>query len=78
MVNAAQGANAEWDYVNTNAFYYADKGIKFFGIPALDVKQFPLNEYFCAAASFISEELKSGGQWNFACGKLYNSKFQGI
>ena len=37
---------SDWSYVNTKASYYSGKGIKFLGIPAIDLKHYPLNVHF--------------------------------
>ena len=37
---------SDWNYVNTKASYYSGKGIKFLGIPAIDLKHYPLNLHF--------------------------------
>jgi len=37
---------SDWSYVNTKASYYSGKGIKFLGIPAIDLKHYPLNLHF--------------------------------
>ena len=61
VVNAAQGTMSGWSYVNTKGSYYARCNIKFLGVPALDVKHYPINEHFQETSDFIDNILKEKG-----------------
>ena len=43
VINAAQVDMPGLSYVNTKASYYLRCNIKFLGVPALDVKHYPIN-----------------------------------
>lgn len=62
VVNAAQGADRDFGYVNTTEGFYGSSGIKFLGIPAMDIRAFKLEPYFEEAADFIHEARTSGGK----------------
>ena len=62
VVNAAQGDMPGWSYVNTKASYYSRCNIKFLGVPALDVKHYPINQHFQNTANFIDNILKNKGK----------------
>ena len=61
VLNAAQGTMSGWSYVNTKESYYTRCNIKFLGVPALDVKHYPINEHFQETANFIENILKEKG-----------------
>ncbi|XP_042216162.1 protein phosphatase Slingshot homolog 1-like isoform X2 [Homarus americanus] len=65
ILNAAQGHNntAYDGYVSTSPSYYAKlKGLKYYGIPALDMPGFYIKPYLRDAADFINGALKQGGR----------------
>ena len=61
VLNAAQGSMEGWSYVNTKESYYSRCNIQFLGVPALDVKHYPINQHFEEAANFIDNSLKNKG-----------------
>lgn len=61
VLNAAQGDMDNWSYVNTKEHYYAGTGIEFMGVPAIDLKHYPMHRHFHEAADFIEKVVKSGG-----------------
>ncbi len=61
VLNAAQGSMSEWNYVNTKEIYYSGVGIKFFGVPAIDLKWYPISNHFQEAADFIQDVLNNKG-----------------
>lgn len=61
VLNAAQGKGTFY-YVNTNAEFYEEYGIKFLGVPAIDMVNFQLKPYFEQAANFIDDGIKSNGK----------------
>ncbi len=61
VLNAAQGAMTDWNYVNTKESYYAHAGIAFMGVPAIDLKHYPINQHFEEANEFIDTVIKSKG-----------------
>ena len=61
VINAAQGDMPGWSYVNTKESYYTRCNIKFLGVPALDVKHYPINQHFETTANFIENTLKNNG-----------------
>merc|ERR1712183_1172894 len=61
VLNAAQGSMQGWNYVNTKESYYTRCNIQFFGVPALDVKHYPINQHFNDAANFIETVLRNKG-----------------
>ena len=63
VLNAAQGTMANWNYVNTKESYYSRCNIKFLGVPALDVKHYPINQHFLEAATFIEDVINSKGKF---------------
>ena len=63
ILNAAQGTMSGWNYVNTKESYYTKCGIKFLGVPALDVKHYPINEHFVEAANYIDDVIKNKGTY---------------
>jgi len=70
VLNAAQGTMSGWSYVNTKESYYTRCNIKFLGVPALDVKHYPINEHFQETANFIENILKEKGN-SLLTSKLY-------
>lgn len=63
VLNAAQGSMSDWNYVNTKSIYYEGVGMKFLGIPAIDLKWYPICNHFKESSDFIDEILKSGGEF---------------
>ena len=61
VLNAAQGHMGDWNYVNTRESYYHSAGIKFFGVPAVDLKHYPIHIHFQEAADFIEQILREKG-----------------
>lgn len=61
ILNAAQGKD-KFYYVNTTAGFYEQQGIKFLGVPAIDMMSFQMKPYFEQAADFIDDAIKSGGK----------------
>jgi len=61
VLNAAQGSMADWSYVNTKAIYYTGVGIQFLGVPAIDLKWYPICNHFQEASNFIDEVIQSKG-----------------
>ena len=61
VLNAAQGTMADWNYVNTKESYYSRCNIKFLGVPALDVKHYPINQHFPEASNFIEDVINNEG-----------------
>merc|ERR1712059_17806 len=61
VLNAAQGESDWLSLVNTNESYYSHKGIQYLGVPAIDLDNFPLRDYFVQAANWIERILKGGG-----------------
>ena len=64
VLNAAQGSMTDWNYVNTKAIYYTGVGIEFFGVPAIDLKWYPICNHFQEASNFIEEVIKSKGKYS--------------
>ena len=62
VLNAAQGTVAGWSYVNTKESYYSRCNITFLGVPALDVKHYPINQHFTEASNFIENVLTNKGR----------------
>lgn len=62
VLNAAQGTERDYGFVNTNAGFYRHSGIHFLGIPALDMMSFHLEPYFEEAANFIHDALTNNGK----------------
>ena len=65
VLNAAQGSMTDWNYVNTKAIYYTGVGIEFFGVPAIDLKWYPICNHFQEASNFIEEVIKSKGKYKY-------------
>ena len=61
VLNAAQGNLDGWSMVNTKAGFYKPHNIKFLGVQAVDLKSFPITDYFYEAADWIENIIKSGG-----------------
>ncbi len=61
VLNAAQGSMSDWNYVNTKDVYYSGVGIDFLGVPAIDLKWYPICNHFDEAANFIEKVIKSRG-----------------
>ena len=70
VLNAAQGSMTDWNYVNTKAIYYTGVGIQFLGVPAIDLKWYPICNHFQEASDFIEEVVKSKGMLKF----IYSEK----
>ena len=66
VLNAAQGSMTDWSYVNTKAIYYTGVGIQFLGVPAIDLKWYPICNHFQEASDFIEEVVKSKGMLKVA------------
>ena len=62
VLNAAQGNLEGWSMVNTKEAFYRPHGIKFLGVPGVDLKTFPLADYFYEAADFIDGVVRQGGR----------------
>ena len=62
VLNAAQGNLEGWSLVNTKEGFYRPHGIRFLGVPGVDLNSFPLADYFHEAADFIDEILREGGR----------------
>ncbi|XP_066971166.1 uncharacterized protein [Macrobrachium rosenbergii] len=64
VLNAAQGHNntAYNGYVSTHPSYYSRKGIKYLGVPAMDMPGFYIKPFFRQAAEFIQDCLNDGGK----------------
>ena len=61
--HATQGSMTDWSYVNTKAIYYTGVGIQFLGVPAIDLKWYPICNHFQEASDFIEEVVKSKGMY---------------
>ena len=61
VLNAAQGSMSDWNYVNTKDIYYTGVGIQFLGIPAIDLKWYPICNHFEEAANFIDGIVRAKG-----------------
>ena len=61
MLNTAQGSLEGWSMVNTKASFYKPHSIQFLGVHAVDLKSFPLADYFYETADWIENIIKSGG-----------------
>jgi len=61
VLNAAYGSMSDWNYVNTKAIYYTGVGIEFLGVPAIDLKWYPICNHFEEASNFIDHVIKSQG-----------------
>nr|ACO12153.1 Dual specificity protein phosphatase 3 [Lepeophtheirus salmonis] len=61
VLNASQGTMSDWNYVNTKASYYVNSNIAFFGIPAVDLKHYPINQHFQERADFIHKVIQNRG-----------------
>lgn len=60
VVNTAEGNR--YGMVNTDAHFYRDSGIRYMGLPLLDLPSARIHQYFYAAADFIDDAIKSGGK----------------
>ncbi|KAL4235103.1 Dual specificity protein phosphatase 3 [Mactra antiquata] len=65
VLNCACGSG--FNQVNTTEVLYAPHRIKFHGIPAKDIRQFSLYEYFNEAASFIDDAVNNEGKIYVHC-----------
>ena len=63
VLNAAYGSMSDWNYVNTKAIYYTGVGIEFLGVPAIDLKWYPICNHFEEASNFIDEVIQSKGKY---------------
>ncbi|XP_051988082.1 dual specificity protein phosphatase 3b [Xyrauchen texanus] len=70
ILNAAEGQSDM--HVNTDAEFYAETGIIYHGIPALDTDHFDLSAYFEEASNFISSALLVKGKVYVHCQKGYS------
>ena len=61
VLNAAQGNLEGWSMVNTKESFYSPHNIQFLGVQAVDLKSFPLAEYFQQAADWIEQILADKG-----------------
>ena len=61
VLNAAQGNLEGWSMVNTKESFYSPHNIQFLGVQAVDLKSFPLAEYFHQAADWIEKILADRG-----------------
>jgi hypothetical protein len=59
IINCAQGQRSI--SVNTDAKFYKDLGIKFYGIKATDTESFDISKYFRPTANIIHQALEKGG-----------------
>lgn len=62
VLNASCGTNPDLNLIDTNAEFYNDVNIDFYGIYALDMPTFPLHQYFQSVADYIDSALYSGGR----------------
>lgn len=60
VINCAQGQRST--FVNTDAKFYKDIGVKFYGIKATDTESFDLSKYFRPCANIIHATLEKGGR----------------
>lgn len=60
VINCAQGQRSI--FVNTDAKYYKDMGIKFYGIKASDTESFDISKFFRPTANIIQQALEKGGK----------------
>ncbi len=61
---------SDWNYVNTRASYYSGTAVKdFLGVPAIDLKHYPINSHFQEASDFIERILKRKGKM-YSYGKV--------
>ena len=67
ILNAAQGT--KFAQIDTNEDTYADLGIQFYGINAMDTPKCDLAKFFTPAAEFIHKALEEKGllSENLAC-----------
>ena len=72
VLNTAQGSMSDWNYVNTREAYYKGTGIEFYGIPAIDLKHYPINQHFQEACDFIDKVINAKG--NVAEERLIRAK----
>uniref|UniRef100_A0A672PI40 Dual specificity protein phosphatase n=1 Tax=Sinocyclocheilus grahami TaxID=75366 RepID=A0A672PI40_SINGR len=70
ILNAAEGQSDM--HVNTDAEFYADRGIIYHGIPAFDTDHFDLSVYFEEASNFIERTLAMQGKVYVSCQKGYS------
>ena len=63
ILNAAYGHR--FHQVNTGPDFYAEDGITFLGIRAMDTAGFKMDDHFKAAAQFISQALENNGKSTF-------------
>ena len=61
VLNAAPGNLEGWSMVNTKEAFYKPHNMQFLGVQAVDLKSFPLADYFYEAAEWIEKIIKSGG-----------------
>jgi len=66
ILNAAQGKE-KFYFVNTSAGFYEQHGIKFLGVPAIDMMNFQMEPYFEEAAEFIDDAIRTGGKVMVHC-----------
>ena len=64
VLNAAQGSMTDWNYVNTKDIFYTGVGMEFLGIPAIDLKWYPICNHFEEASNFIQSIVSKGGKYS--------------
>ena len=64
VLNAAQGSMTDWNYVNTKDIFYTGVGLEFLGVPAIDLKWYPICNHFEEASHFIERIVSKGGQYH--------------
>lgn len=65
VINCSQGQRSI--FVNTDAKFYKDMGIKFYGIKATDTESFDISKYFRPTANIIHQALEKGGKLLVHC-----------
>jgi len=60
VVNCAEGNG--FTMVSTGNYFYADAGIKYFGINVLDMPGAQISAHFHECANFIEKALREGGR----------------
>lgn len=56
--------------VNTDGYFYRDAHIHYMGLPLIDLPSTNIRNHFYAAADFIDDAIKSGGNFIVHCGAL--------
>ncbi|XP_071083018.1 dual specificity protein phosphatase 3-like [Haliotis cracherodii] len=65
VVNTCMGA--KFNMIDTNAEYFSDVGIQFFGFPGKDIFTYNLSQHFDKAADFIDKALADNGKVYIHC-----------